>query len=386
MTILQRLARVNYRRHGMLVMLAAILALFAILTKGVVLTPANISNIIMQNSYIMILSIGMLMIIVAGHIDLSVGSVAAFVGAAGAMMMVQYKMHYVYAIILSLLVGALVGAWHGFWISYIRIPAFIATLAGMLIFRGLTMVVLQGRSIAPFARAFRSLSSGFIPDPLASETFGWGTIALGVAASAFYVALELKAAANMRRYNLAPPAAGPLFAKIVFAVAAIMAFACALASYNGVPVVLAILVVLIIAYSFVMNRTVIGRHIYALGGNEKAAVLSGVKTKWVLFWVFVNCGVMSALAGLVFAARLNAATPKAGVNFELDAIAACYIGGVSASGGIGTIVGAIIGALVMGVMNNGMSIIGVSIDWQQAIKGLVLLLAVAFDVVSKKKA
>lgn len=385
MNLLQRLAKINFRQYGMLIALVAIIIFFVFATGGVILTPANVSNIIMQNSYIMVLSIGMLMVMVAGHIDLSVGSVAAFIGAVAAMFMVQYKMNFVLVIVIALALGGLVGAWQGFWIAYVRIPAFIATLAGMLIFRGLTMVTLQGRSIAPFPPYFRAISSGFIPDPFVYDDVRWMTIALGLVASAVYVFTEIMALRGKRKYHLETTSGVLLAAKMILVVAVINAFVYMLASYNGIPVVLAILICLIVAYTFLMRRTVAGRHIYALGGNEKAAVLSGVKTKRVLFWVLVNAGVMSALAGLIFSARLNAATPKAGVNFELDAIAACYIGGVSASGGIGTIVGAIIGALVMGVMNNGMSIIGVSIDWQQAIKGLVLLLAVAFDVVSKKK-
>jgi putative multiple sugar transport system permease protein len=327
----------------------------------------------------------MLLVIVSGNIDLSVGSVAAFIGAVSATLMITYEMPFMIAVIISLLIGALIGAWQGFWIAYVRIPAFIVTLGGMLIFRGLTMVTLKGMSLAPFPLDFQKISSGFIPDFFGGTSGHITTYVVGIIFSIVYIIFELSNRKAQRRYNFEVMSQGLLIAKIAAIVGAINLFTYALAQYKGIPNVLILLFGLVIIYTFVTNKTVAGRHIYALGGNEKAAKLSGIKTKRVTFWVYVNMGVLAALSGLVFAARLNAATPKAGGNFELDAIAAAFIGGASSTGGIGTVMGAIIGGLVMGVMNNGMSLIGLGIDWQQAIKGLVLLLAVGFDIYTKSK-
>ncbi|MDQ0115752.1 multiple monosaccharide ABC transporter permease [Paenibacillus harenae] len=386
MESISKLFKSNIRQYGMIVALVLIMVLFQILTDGILLKPLNITNLILQNSYILVLAIGMLLVIITGHIDLSVGSVAAFVGAISAILMVDMNMPYPVAIIVSLLIGGLVGAWQGFWVAYVRIPSFIVTLAGMLLFRGLTMVVLDGQSISPFPAGFQRISSGFIPDWFGGGDIHVLTIVLGLALSLVLIFTEWRNRLTQQRYQFDVLSA-PLFAlKLIAIVAIINVFTYVLAAYEGIPNILIILFVLVVVYTFVMNKTVMGRHIYALGGNEKAAKLSGVKTKRMTFWVFVNMGVLAALSGLLFAARLNAATPKAGVNFELDAIAAVFIGGASATGGIGTVIGAIIGGLVMGVMNNGMSLIGLGIDWQQGIKGLVLLAAVAFDIYNKNKA
>jgi putative multiple sugar transport system permease protein len=369
----------------MLIALLLIMLLFQILTDGILLKPLNVTNLILQNSYILVLAIGMVLVIISGHIDLSVGSVAAFVGAVAATMMVELNVPLAAAVILSLLLGALIGAWQGFWVAYVRVPSFIVTLAGMLMFRGLTMLVLEGQSVGPFPGAFRALSSGFIPDIADFGGVHLLSILIGVLVSALLVLIGWYKRLTDMRYNFEVEPLGYFIAKMAVMAAALILFVYVLASYEGIPNILVVLLVLIVLYTFVTNRTVIGRHIYAMGGNEKAAMLSGVKTKRVTFWVFVNMGTLAALSGLVFAARLNAATPKAGVNFELDAIAACFIGGASMSGGVGTVIGAVIGGLVMGVMNNGMSILGVGVDWQQAIKGLVLLLAVAFDIYNRSK-
>lgn len=375
----------NIRRFGMVIALVGIAALFQILTNGILLTPLNVTNIIMQNSYIIILAIGMMLVIITGEIDLSVGSVAAFVGAIAGMLLVTYDIPIVLAIVLCLLLGAIVGAWQGFWVAYVNIPAFIVTLAGMLIFRGLTLVVLQGQTIAPFPNGFRSLSSGFMPDFLGGGSLNVFAIVIGIILSIFFISSEIKVRRTNIKYNF-KTATFPFFiTKILVLVAVINVFTYVLAQYEGIPYVLIILFVLIIGYTFIMNKTITGRHIYAVGGNVNAARLSGVKTKKMKFLVFVNMGVLAALAGLIFAGRLNAATPQAGNLFELDAIAAAVIGGASMTGGIGTVFGALIGALVMGILNNGMSIMGIGIDWQQAIKGLVLLGAVAFDVLNKNK-
>ncbi|MBJ6363034.1 multiple monosaccharide ABC transporter permease [Paenibacillus sp. GCM10012307] len=386
MQFLVKMFRNNMRQYGMLVALALIMILFQILSDGILLRPLNVTNLILQNSYILVLAIGMVLVIIAGHIDLSVGSVAAFVGAVSGIMMVNWSMPFWLAVIVSLALGALIGAWQGFWVAYVRIPSFIVTLAGMLMFRGLTMLVLKGQSIGPFPETFRNISSGFLPDPLGNGELHLMSIAIGLGLSLILIWNEWRIRKTDLGYQFDVAPIGIFAAKVAAMVLVLNIFIYVLARYEGIPNILIILFFLILIYTFITNKTVIGRHVYALGGNDKAASLSGVKTKRVSLYVFINMGVLAALAGLIFAARLNAATPKAGVNFELDAIAASFIGGASMSGGVGTVVGAIIGGLVMGVMNNGMSLIGLGIDWQQGIKGLVLLLAVAFDIYNRNKA
>lgn len=382
---IKSLFQVNFRQYSMIIALVFIMVLFQIITDGLLLKPLNITNLILQNSYILVLAVGMLLVIVTGHIDLSVGSIAAFVGAISAIMMVNYEMSPFLAIIISLVLGAVIGAWQGFWIAYVRIPAFIVTLAGMLLFRGLTMIVLEGKSIAPFPESFQKISSGFIPD-ISGGSLHLLTILIGIALSIIIIFLQLKSRRNQLKHRFDVQPLGLFILKLVGMILILNIFTFVLATYEGIPNILIVLGILIVIYTFVTNKTKAGRHIYAIGGNEKAALLSGIKTKKMTFMVFVNMGVLSALSGLLFAARLNAATPKAGNLFELDAIAACFIGGASAYGGIGTIPGAIIGGLVMGIMNNGMSLMGLGIDWQQGIKGLVLLAAVAFDIYNKNKA
>lgn len=384
MDVIKNVFRTNIRQYGMIVALVLITLLFQFLSDGILLKPLNVTNLIQQNSYILVLAIGMVMVIITGHIDLSVGSVAAFVGALSAIMMVDYGMPFYAATVLSLLIGAAVGAWQGFWVAYVRIPSFIVTLAGMLLFRGLTMIVLNGQSIAPFPKAFQKISTGFLPD-FGSNSVHMLTIVVGAALSLVTIVQELRSRRTQQKYGFDVLPMPWFVLKLAVMAAVINIFTFVLARYKGIPFILILLFALVAVYTFVMKRTVMGRHVYAIGGNEKAAKLSGVKTKKVTFWVFVNMGALAALSGLIYAARLNAATPKAGVNFELDAIAAAFIGGASASGGIGTVIGAIIGGLVMGVMNNGMSLIGLGIDWQQGIKGLVLLLAVSFDIYNKNK-
>lgn len=375
----------NVRRFGMIIALFGIIVLFQILTDGILLTPLNVTNIIMQNSYVIILAIGMMLVIITGEIDLSVGSVAAFSGAVAGVLLVNYDLPIILTIFICLGVGALIGAWQGVWVAYFNIPSFIVTLAGMLIFRGLTLVVLGGRTLAPFPDGFRSLSSAFIPDIFGGEGLLLFTILIGIITSVVYVIYELRVRRQDVKYDFHAISLPLFIAKIIFILVVINAFSYVLALYAGIPYVLVLLVALILGYGYFMNNTVFGRQIYAVGGNLNAAKLSGIKTKKAKFLVFINMGVMAALAGLIFAGRLNAATPQAGTLFELDAIAAAIIGGASFTGGVGRVFGAVIGALVMGVLNNGMSLMGIGIDWQQAIKGLVLLGAVIFDVLNKKK-
>ena len=377
--------RGHLREYGLLMSLVAIMVFFQVMTDGTLMQPLNLTNLVLQNSYIVIMALGMLLVIVAGYIDLSVGSVSGFIGALAAVLMVTWGWDYVSATLVCLLTGALIGAAQGFWIAYFRIPSFIVTLAGMLVFKGLALALLQGQSVGPFPETFQLLSSGFIADPLGGENLRLTSLLLGIIATLIMLVLKVRGRAAQIRHGMqTEPLVVFALTQIVFA-AAIVYFSWTLSTYKGLPNVLVVMVVLILGYDFVTRRSTIGRRIYALGGNEKAARLSGINTERLSFLTFVNMGVLSALAGLVFAARLNTATPKAGLGFELDVIAACFIGGASASGGVGKVLGAVIGAFVMGVMNNGMSILGVGIDYQQVIKGLVLLAAVVIDVYNKNK-
>ena len=375
----------NVHEYGMLISLAAIMAFFEYMTDGTLMQPLNITNLLLQNSYIVIMALAMLLVIVAGHIDLSVGSVAGFIGGLAAVLMVDFHWHYIPATLVCLLAGALIGGIQGYFVAFHRIPSFIVTLGGMLVFRGAALALLKGQSVGPFPREFQLLSSGFIPDPFGSDGLRLTSLLLGGVVALVLFTMSLRERANKLHYGAAAEPLGFLIAKNVAFAAAIVYFSYLLASYKGLPNVLVIMFVLMMVFDFITNRTTIGRRIYALGGNEKAARLSGIKTDRLSFYTFVNMGVLAALAGLVFAARLNTATPKAGVGFELDVIAACFIGGASATGGVGKVMGAVIGAFVMGVMNNGMSILGIGIDWQQIIKGVVLVAAVFVDVYNKNK-
>ncbi|MHC5558695.1 multiple monosaccharide ABC transporter permease [Kocuria sp. U4B] len=378
------------RQIGIFLALLVIVTLFQVLTGGALLQPDNVSNIVVQNSYILLLAIGMVMIIVAGHIDLSVGSVAAFVGAMSGIMIRDWSLPWWVALVASLAVGALVGAWQGFWVAYVGIPAFIVTLAGMLVFRGLTQIVLENQRITGFPQEYRQLGGGFLfPGLFPPETsvLDWTTVGLGVLATVLLVGSQVRGRRTRARLGLDDEPRAWFVTKLVFAAVVVLGLTYLLASSrSGTPIVLVVLGVLVVAYSTVMKRSVFGRHVYARGGNLQAAQLSGVDTKRVDFLLFVNMGVLAALAGLIFTGRLNSAGPGAGNLFELDAIAAAFIGGAAVTGGVGTIVGAITGGLIMGVLNNGMSLMGVGIDYQQFIKGMVLLLAVGFDVLNKRRA
>ncbi len=369
----------NLRQFSMLIALVVIMVLFQILTGGILLTPQNVTNLIMQNSYVIILTIGMLLCILSsGSIDLSVGSVVAFIGAVLGELIVQMGFNTWLAVLIALILGGLIGAWQGFWIAYMRIPAFIVTLAGMLVFRGLTQFVLQGLTLSPFPEDFNLISSGFVPNTTSA-------LILGAVAIVIYLFMSIRRRIQRKKKGFDTQSLTFFIISTVLIVAAIALFSLWLTMYKGIPILLVLMLILIIAYSFFTSKTVPGRYLYAMGGNEKAAILSGIKTKKILFWTFVNMSTLAAVAGVVYTSRLQAATPTAGLNFELDAIASCFIGGASSSGGIGTVIGAIIGALVIGVLNNGLSIMGVGSDMVQTIKGLVLLAAVVFDILSKKR-
>jgi putative multiple sugar transport system permease protein len=375
----------NLREYGLMISLIAIMVFFQVMTNGTLFQPLNLTNLILQNSYIIVMALGMLLVIVAGHIDLSVGSVSGFIGGVAAVLMVSYEMNFVLASLICLVLGGVIGAAQGYWVAFHKIPSFIVTLAGMLVFKGLALAVLQGSSVGPFPADFQLLSTGFIPDFFNGETLRITSLMAGLLAAVVLLIFKVRGRADRIRHSMEnEPMVFFVLKNLVF-VAMIIAFSYLLASYRGLPNVLIVMLLLMLAYDFVTSRTTVGRRIYALGGNEKAARLSGIRTERLTFYTFINMGVLSALAGLIFAARLNTATPKAGLGFELDVIAACFIGGASASGGVGKVLGAVIGAFIMGVMNNGMSIMGIGIDYQQVIKGLVLLAAVCLDVYNKNK-
>ena len=380
----------NLKQYVMLITLVVIILLFQLLTKGTLLMPMNVSNLINQNAYIIILAVGMLMcILTGGNIDLAVGSVVAFVGACAGTFMITWGMNSYLAVFLSLLIGILIGVWQGFWIAYVHIPAFIVTLSSQLVFRGATLIILKGLTLAPFPADFMSLSTGFIGDFLGGiftvEKFNTTSLIIGIVGAVIFALLQLKRRADKKRKGYPTDSLVSTLVRVVIIGAAVVWFFYTVARYRGVPVVLITVGIVLLIYSYFTSRTVPGRHLYAIGGNEKAARLSGVKTDKMKFLAYVNMSFLAAVAGIVFSARLNSASPQAGTGFELDAIGACYIGCASAYGGIGTVGGTLIGALIMGVLNNGMSIMGISINVQQVVKGLVLLAAVAFDVISKQK-
>ncbi|MHB8277418.1 MAG: multiple monosaccharide ABC transporter permease [Candidatus Humimicrobiaceae bacterium] len=378
----------NIRRYAMIIALLVIIFLFQILTKGILLMPQNVANLILQNGYVIILSIGMMLcILTGGNIDLSVGSVVAFTSAIAGSLIIGMKMEVWMAITITIITGFAIGAWQGFWIAYVRVPSFIATLAGMLIFRGLTNAILRGLTLAPFPENYLVLTAGFVKDifKFPDLKLNVTSLAVGVIIVCFYIFSSIRNRINKKKYKFEVISLPIFILQIIMICGIIMLFFYWLARYKGMPTVLILIGVLIVGYTFFTDKTIFGRYIYAMGGNEKAARLSGINTKKVLFFMYVNMGVLATLTGVVFSARLNAASPLAGQMFELDAIAACFIGGASASGGVGTVVGAVVGALVMGVLNNGMSILSVGVEWQMVIKGLVLLSAIAFDVYSKSR-
>ncbi|MET7371800.1 multiple monosaccharide ABC transporter permease [Micromonospora arida] len=376
----------NLRQSGIYVALVVIVALFAVLTDGVLLSPGNITNIVLQYSYILVLAIGMVILIIGGHIDLSVGSVVALTGAVSAVLVIQQGHPWWIGVVAALVVGVAVGAWHGFWVAYAGIPAFIVTLAGMLLFRGLTLRVLDNISLSPFPSEYQQVAAGFLNGLLGGQGFDAFTLLIGAIAVAGYAVSGFRTRVARIRYQQ-PVESFPLFvARVVLVGAVLMYFAWQLAHARGLPIVLIILAVLVLVYGLLTRRTVFGRQVYAIGGNLSAAALSGVKVRTVNFWMFVNMGFLAAVAGVIYSSRSNGAQPAAGNMFELDAIAAAFIGGAAVTGGVGTVVGAMVGGLIMAVMSNGMQLMGIDQSTQSVVKGLVLLVAVAFDVYNKRRA
>ena len=388
--------------NTMVFVLVGVMLLFELLIRisdhGSLFAPANITNIIRQNAYVAILATGMLCcILTGGNIDLSVGSVVALVGALAGVFIVNWGWPIWLGIVACLLIGTMIGAFHGVFIAYIHIPPFITTLAGMLLWRGVATIVLDGKPIAPFPQKYLNLFESFLPRGSDGEsemeflgeivdkpTF-LVTMIIALIAILIFVILEIISRKKKIKKNYTVSSKGSFIAKLVVLSLVILILGQFLARDRGIPVVMILLAVIIAAYAYFTQNTVPGRYLYAIGGNEKAARLSGVNTNNVMFFAYTNMGLISAVAALVTVARLNSAQPTAGQNYEMDAIASCFIGGASAYGGTGTVTGAVIGAIFMGVLNNGMSILGVDMNWQRAVKGLVLLLAVIFDVTSKKR-
>ena len=372
------------KKYSMFIALVAIFVIFNIMTGGTNATPMNMNNLIMQNSYVVILATGMLLCVLTGNVDLGVGSYLALCGSIAAKLVVEQGWGLAPAFAVTILIGIAFGAWNGFFIAYLDIPPFVVTLAGQLIGRGLTYTLLQSKTVGPLPDNYVFVGAGHLPN---IDMGGLDALSLVVAAVAtvLLILAEAKNIKTQKKYGFETAGKAQTAIKLVAIIGIIWFFFFKLAQYNGVPVVMVIMVVIVGIYHFITSKTVAGRQIYALGGNAKAARLSGIDTRKVFFWVYTNMGFLSALAGIVLSARNASATPKAGDALELDAIASCYIGGAAAAGGVGTIIGAVIGAFVMGILNNGMFLVGLSTDLQKVVKGLVLLGAVTFDILSNRK-
>jgi len=384
----KKVVNLDMKQYGMFLALVAIFIIFALLTGGKNLSPANINNLVMQNGYVVILAVGMLLCVLTGNIDLGVGSVVAVCGSAAGIILVDYKMNMWVAILVALIIGLLTGIFAGVFIAYLNIPPFVVTLATMLMGRGLTYTMLQAQTKGPLPDNFVFIGAGFLPTikvPFGSGTLDLISIFVAIIATVIVILSEIRSLVTKKKYGFATNPVWQTVIKDAVLLFIIWFFFFKLACWNGLPFVLLLMTILVVIYAFVTTQTVAGRQIYALGGNRKAAQLSGIDTRKVFFWVYVNMGVLSAIAGIVLAARNASATPKAGDGFEMDAIASCYIGGAAVAGGAGSIVGAVVGAFVMGILNNGMSLYGWTTDIQKIVKGAVLLGAVTVDVLSKRK-
>ena len=384
----QNKANISLQEYGMFLALIAIFLIFNFLTDGKNASAFNVNNLVMQNGYVVILATGMLLCVLTGNIDLGVGSVVAITGAVSAIMVVQMGVPYQLAFLIAIFIGAVAGMFVGFFVAYLGIPPFVVTLATMLMGRGLTYTLLKSQTVGPLPEEYIKYAAGFLPTmkvPFAGADLDLVSIFVALTVTILMILAEIKSNATKKKYGFATYPLWQMIAKLVVIGGIIWFFFYKLARLNGIPIVLVIMAIIVVIYHFITSKTVAGRQVYALGGNAKAARLSGINTKRVFFWVYTNMGILAAVAGIVLSARNAAATPKAGEGFELDAIASCYIGGAAAAGGVGTIVGAVVGAFIMGILNNGMSLMGWTTDIQKVVKGLVLLGAVTVDVLSKKK-
>ena len=373
------------RKYTMVIVLILVTLFFTWKTGGRMLLPQNVNNLIAQNAYVFILATGMVLcILTGGNIDLSVGSIVCFVGAIGATFMVNKGFNVYVSIIIMLLAGLLIGAWQGFWIAYRRIPPYIVTLAGMLMFRGLSNIVLDGFTIAPLPDKYLELFNSYIIDFFHGDGFNITSLVVGIIVACIFVVVTFKGRISKIQKGYSVASMGSDVGKCIVVSLVVVVFMWRLGQYKGIPNILIWIAVIVLIYWYITSKTVIGRHLYAIGGNEKAAQLSGINTNKVYFFAYANMGLLAAFAAMVTIARLNSANPTAGDGYEMDAIGSCFIGGASAYGGSGTIPGVIIGATLMGVINLGMSIMGVDANWQKVVKGAVLLAAVIFDVETKK--
>ncbi len=379
------------QKYTMIIVLVLVTLFFTWGTQGKILLPQNITNLISQNAYVFVLATGMLLcILTGGNIDLSVGSVVCFVGAVGGVMMEKMHLPVGIAIVLMLLLGAVIGAWQAFWIAFLRIPPFIVTLSGMLVFRGLSNVVLGGQTLPIKSETFIKLFGGgancYVPDFLGGgDGLNRVAMAVGVIACVAYIFITVRGHMNRVKKGYETGNVGAMYAKMIVICAVILLVTMKLAQHKGIPTSLVWVLIVVLVYGYITSKTTVGRYFYAVGGNEKATKLSGINTDMVYFIAYTNMGFLAALAGMLTIARLTSAQPTYGQNYEMDAIGSCFIGGASAYGGVGTVPGVIVGAVLMGIINQGMSIMGTDQNMQKVVKGLVLLAAVIFDVVSKKK-
>jgi len=385
---LKKMLKENIRDYGMFIALFAIIIGFTILTDGMFISPRNISNLINSVGYIAVLAVGMTLIIVIRHIDLSVGYLAGFSGAIVAILLTRYNMSMFIAIPIVLVLGIVVGLFNGFLVGKVKVPAFVVSLAGMMIFRGaLLQVTSQTGTIIVNNKAFNNIGNGFIPDfPFVNiPGLHVATLIIGVLAICLYIYSEFRNRNKKLSYNFEVSSMPIFIMKLVLVAAMIGYITWILSQYNGLSWTVVIVLVVTGLYHYLTNKTVLGRHIYAVGGNPEAAALSGINVKNITYFVFASMSMLSALSGILYTSRLQSATTTAGMGFELDAIAAAYVGGVSAAGGVGKVTGSIIGALVMASLSNGMNLMGVGISYQYMIRGAILILAVVFDVVTRNR-
>ncbi len=377
-----KIAKDNIRNYSMFLMLGCIFIIFTFMTNGINFNARNITNIFIQNSYILTLAVGMVLVIITGNIDLSVGSVCAFIGAISAMVY-NTGIGMPITILVSIGIGLIIGATQGFWIAFLKVPAFIVTLAGMLLFRGLTYIITQVNPVSLIDDNYKKIASGF--SFVNNAEFHLNTLIVMIVLLVAYViyAIYQYRAKKAHGFHVLPVQF--LVLKLLILSITIMILGYKFASYRGIPNVVILLLIVIVLFVFITNKTVFGREVYAVGGNAKAAKLSGVNSERVVFFVFAIMGALSGLSGVIFTGYLNSALPQSGQLFELEAIAAAFIGGASAAGGIGTIIGAITGGLVMGVINNGMSLINLGAEYQYVVKALVLLFAVWYDQYTRNK-
>ena len=380
----QKKVNLSLKQYGMVLALIAVYLIFAVITGGKNLAPMTVNNIIMQNGYVIILAVGMLLCVLTGNVDLGVGSVVATCGAVAGTLIVDFGVSSPVAMLASLAVGALFGAFVGFFVSKLEIPPFIVTLATMLMGRGLCYVILQAQTKGPLPDSYTWVSTGF-PPTIKVGGVDMICIAVAVVIAVFVVLGDLRAQAVAKKNGLPTVHTWQLAVKDIVIIGIEGFFFYKLGCYNGIPIMLILVAIVVAIYHFITTQTVAGRQIYAMGGNAKAARLSGINTQKVFFWVYANMGLLCGLAGIVLSARNASATPKAGDGFEMDAIASCSIGGAATSGGVGTIVGAVVGAFIMGILNIGMSLAGFDTNVQKIVKGAVLLGAVTVDLLSKRK-